>query len=71
MSGYDASCWDGKVVEVRTGGDYRIELDNGRIVSACLSSELRMHYVKLLPDDMVVVEIEDGANIGKIIARLH
>ena len=71
MPGYDVSCWDGKVIEARPGDDYEVELENGRIATACVSSELRMHCIKLLPNDMVVVEIEDGTDKGKVTAKMR
>ena len=36
---------------------FRVELDNGHKVLADISGKMRMHYIRILPDDRVVVEL--------------
>jgi translation initiation factor IF-1 len=36
---------------------FRVELENGHKVLAHISGKMRMHYIKILPGDMVTVEI--------------
>ena len=36
---------------------FRVELENGHRVLAHISGKMRMHYIKILPGDMVKVEI--------------
>jgi len=36
---------------------FRVELDNGHKVLAHISGKMRMHYIRILPDDRVVVEL--------------
>mgnify|MGYP001113216930 FL=1 len=36
---------------------FRVELENGHKVLAHISGKMRMHYIKILPGDMVKVEI--------------
>jgi len=36
---------------------FRVELENGHKVLAHISGKMRMHYIKILPGDMVKLEI--------------
>ncbi|WP_417855671.1 translation initiation factor IF-1 [Xanthomarina gelatinilytica] len=36
---------------------FRVELENGHIVTAHISGKMRMHYIKLLPGDKVKLEM--------------
>ena len=47
----------GKVVELLPNAMFRVELDNGHKVLAHISGKMRMHYIRILPDDRVVVEL--------------
>ena len=35
---------------------FRVELDNGHVITAHISGKMRMHYIKILPGDKVKVE---------------
>jgi len=36
---------------------FRVELDNGHKMLAHISGKMRMHYIRILPGDKVVVEL--------------
>ena len=36
---------------------FRVELENGHKVLAHISGKMRMHYIKILPGDIVKVEL--------------
>ena len=36
---------------------FRVELDNGHVVTAHISGKMRLHYIKLLPGDKVKLEM--------------
>ena len=36
---------------------FRVELENGHVVTAHISGKMRMHYIKLLPGDKVKLEM--------------
>ena len=40
---------DGTIVEALSNAMFRVELENGHIVTAHISGKMRMHYIKLLP----------------------
>jgi len=48
---------DGTIIEALSNAMFRVELENGRIITAHISGKMRMHYIKLLPGDKVRVEI--------------
>lgn len=48
---------EGKVMECLPNAMFRVELDNGHKVLAHISGKMRLHYIKILPGDTVVVEL--------------
>ncbi len=48
---------DGKVVESLPNAFFRVELDNGHTVLAHISGKMRKYYIRILPGDMVKVEL--------------
>lgn len=48
---------DGIIIESLSNAMFRVELDNGHIVTAHISGKMRMHYIRLLPGDKVKLEI--------------
>ncbi len=48
---------EGKVIECLPNAMFRVELPNGHRVLAHLSGRMRIHYIKILPSDTVLVEL--------------
>lgn len=48
---------EGTVVEPLPNAMFRVELENGHTVLAHISGKMRMHYIRILPGDRVVVEL--------------
>jgi len=48
---------DGKVTDALPNAMFKVELDNGHNVLCHISGKMRMHYIKILPNDKVKVEI--------------
>lgn len=48
---------EGTVIEPLPNTMFRVELDNGHKVLAHISGKMRMHYIRILPGDRVVVEL--------------
>ena len=48
---------DGEIVESLSNAMFRVELENGHIVTAHISGKMRMHYIRILPGDKVQVEL--------------
>lgn len=45
------------VVEALPNAQFKIKLENGVIIMAHVSGKIRMHYIRILPGDVVTVEI--------------
>ncbi|MBN2238547.1 MAG: translation initiation factor IF-1 [Dehalococcoidales bacterium] len=48
---------EGVVVEPLPNAMFRVELSNGHKVLAHISGKIRMHYIRILPGDRVLVEL--------------
>lgn len=46
-----------KVIEVLPNTKFKVQLENGHIVLAHVSGKIRMHNIRILPGDKVVVEL--------------
>ncbi len=56
MAKQEAIEQDGIVRESLGNAMFRVELENGHIVTAHVSGKMRMHYIKILPGDKVKME---------------
>ena len=45
------------VVEALPNTMFKVKLENGVIILAHVSGKIRMHYIRILPGDRVMVEI--------------
>ena len=48
---------EGTVLEALPNAMFRVELSNGHRVLAHISGKIRIHYIKILPGDKVLVEL--------------
>ena len=61
---------EGRVVEPLPNAMFRIELENGHKVLAHISGKMRQHYIRILPEDRVVVELSPyDLSRGRIVYR--
>lgn len=61
---------EGTVVEVLPNANFRVELTNGHKVLAHISGKMRQHYIRILPEDRVVVELSPyDLSRGRIVFR--
>lgn len=61
---------EGTVIEPLPNAYFRVELPNGHQVLAHVSGKMRMHYIRILPGDKVVVELTPyDLTRGRIIYR--
>ena len=61
---------EGTVSEPLPNGMFRVDLPNGHKVLAHISGKIRMHYIKILPGDKVIVELSPyDLNRGRITYR--
>lgn len=57
MSKEDHIEMEGKVVETLPNTTFRVELDNGHLITAHISGKMRKHYIRILTGDRVKVEM--------------
>jgi translation initiation factor IF-1 len=62
---------EGIVVEPLPNGMFRVELPNGHKVLAHISGKIRLHYIKIVPGDKVLIELSPyDLSRGRITYRL-
>ena len=61
---------EGTVVECLRNATFRVELPNGHKVLAHISGKIRKNYIKILPEDRVIVELSPyDLTRGRIVYR--
>lgn len=48
---------EGKVIRAKPNATFDVELANGHMIEAHISGKIRKHFIKILPDDKVEVEL--------------
>jgi len=62
---------EGTVVEALPNAMFRVDLPNGHQVLAHISGKIRVHYIRILPGDKVLIELSPyDLNRGRITYRL-
>jgi translation initiation factor IF-1 len=66
----DAIQMDGTVMETLPNTTFRVELENGHIVTAHISGKMRKNYIRILKGDNVTVELTPyDLSKGRIVYR--
>ncbi len=61
---------EGTVVETLPNTTFRVELDNGHIVTAHISGRMRKNYIRILTGDKVTVQLTPyDLSKGRIVYR--
>ncbi len=61
---------EGTIRESLPNAMFRVELTNGHKVLAHISGKMRQHYIRILPEDRVVVELSPyDLTRGRIVYR--
>lgn len=62
---------EGTVTEALPNAMFRVELPNGHKVLAHISGKIRVHYIRVLPGDKVLIELSPyDLSRGRITYRL-
>jgi translation initiation factor IF-1 len=62
---------EGVVVEALPNATFNVELANGHRVLAHISGKIRVHYIRILPGDKVLIELSPyDLSRGRITYRL-
>ena len=66
----DAIRLQAKVLEALPNAMFRVELENGHKILAHVSGKMRMHFIRILPGDTIMVEMSPyDLNRGRIVLR--
>lgn len=61
---------DGKVIDTLPNTMFRVELENGHVITAHISGKMRKNYIRILTGDKVTVEMTPyDLTKGRIIYR--
>ncbi|HEX5314454.1 MAG TPA: translation initiation factor IF-1 [Gammaproteobacteria bacterium] len=61
---------EGRVVETLPNTTFRVELENGHVVTAHISGRMRKNYIRILTGDKVTVELTPyDLTKGRIVFR--
>ncbi len=70
MAKEEAIQMEGKVIETLPNTMFRVELENGHVVTAHISGKMRKHYIRIMTGDAVTVELTPyDLEKGRIIYR--
>ncbi len=61
---------EGRVREALANTQFRVELDNGHLVTAHVSGRMRKNFIRIIPGDKVTVELSPyDLSKGRIVYR--
>lgn len=70
MAKEDHITMEGRVVETLPNTTFRVELENGHMVTAHISGRMRKNYIRILTGDKVTVELTPyDLSKGRIVYR--
>ena len=70
MAKEEAIQMEGRVVETLPNTTFRVELDNGHLITAHISGKMRKKYIRILTGDRVKVELTPyDLSKGRIVYR--
>ena len=70
MAKKDAIKLQAKVVEALPNAMFKVKLENGHEIMAHVSGKMRMHFIRILSGDSVMVEMSPyDLNRGRIVLR--
>jgi translation initiation factor IF-1 len=62
---------EGVIIETLPSTTFKVKLDNGHEVLAHISGRMRVHYIRLLPGDRVLMEMSPyDLTRGRVVQRM-
>ena len=62
---------EGTITEALPNAMFKVELENGHIITAHISGKMRMNFIRILPGDKVKLELSPyDLNRGRITFRI-
>ncbi|MGR6034993.1 MAG: translation initiation factor IF-1 [Candidatus Nitrosoglobus sp.] len=70
MAKEDSIEMEGTVIDTLPNTMFRVELENGHIITAHISGKMRKHYIRILTGDKVTVQLTPyDLSKGRIVYR--
>jgi len=70
MAKEDVIQMEGTVIDTLPNTMFRVELENGHVITAHISGKMRKHYIRILTGDKVTVELTPyDLSKGRIVYR--
>jgi translation initiation factor IF-1 len=70
MAKEDCIEMEGTIVDTLPNTTFRVELENGHVVTAHISGKMRKHYIRILTGDKVTVQLTPyDLSKGRIVFR--
>ncbi|TSC60152.1 MAG: translation initiation factor IF-1 [Parcubacteria group bacterium LiPW_15] len=60
---------EGQVEEALPGLSFRVRLPDGRLILGHLSGKMRLHHIRIVPGDKVLMELSLDGERGRITRR--
>jgi len=61
---------EGIVMEALPSFTFKVKIGNENEILAYLAGKMRLHYIKVLPGDRVLLELSPDGKRGRIVRRL-
>lgn len=70
MAKQDVIELEGVILETLPNAMFQVELENGHVILGHISGKMRMHYIRILPGDKVLVQVSPyDLSRGRIVYR--
>ena len=70
MAKQDVIELEGVILETLPNAMFKVELENGHVILGHISGKMRMHYIRILPGDKVLVQVSPyDLTRGRIVYR--
>ncbi len=60
---------NGTIIEALPDTNFRVQLEDGRVVLAYLAGRMRIHYIKVMIGDRIALELSPDGARGRIVYR--
>ncbi len=60
---------NGQIIEALPDTKFMVQLEDGRKVLSYLAGKMRLHYIKVMIGDRVIVELSPDGTRGRIVYR--
>jgi len=61
---------NGTVIEALPNAQFRVQLEDGNTIRAYIAGKMKLNKIKVLPGDIVIMEIPDNLEIKNCIGRI-